>query len=73
MSYLQDERLIDMIFNPLKVLSRMNARHIFECLLGLARERGLLNKYYRITYFDEKYEQEVSRKLVFYELYDATK
>ena len=55
MFYLQDERLIDMVFNPLKVLSRMNARQILECLLGLARERGLLDKHYRITYFDEKY------------------
>ncbi|KAL5551823.1 hypothetical protein UlMin_001999 [Ulmus minor] len=44
---------------------------IFECSLGLAG--ALLDRHYRITLFDERYEQEASRKLVFSELYEASK
>ncbi|KAK4838549.1 hypothetical protein QYF36_014605 [Acer negundo] len=69
MPYLQDGRHVDMVFNPLGVPSRMNVGQIFECSLGLAG--GLLNRHYRIAHFDERYEQEVSRKLVFSELYEA--
>ncbi|KAK8562634.1 hypothetical protein V6N12_010708 [Hibiscus sabdariffa] len=71
MPYLQDGRPVDMIFNPLGVPSRMNVGHIFECSLELAG--SLLDRHYRITPFDERYEQEASRKLVFSELYDAGK
>nr|QFK69444.1 RNA polymerase beta subunit [Ixonanthes chinensis] len=71
MPYLQDGRPIDMVFNPLGVPSRMNVGQIFECSLGLAG--GLLDKHYRIAPFDERYEQEASRKLVFSELYEASK
>nr|YP_010996946.1 RNA polymerase beta subunit [Plumbago zeylanica]WPJ72645.1 RNA polymerase beta subunit [Plumbago zeylanica] len=71
MPYLQDGRPVDMVFNPLGVPSRMNVGQIFECSLGLAGE--LLNRHYRIAPFDERYEQEASRKLVFSELYEASK
>ncbi|KAK8636179.1 hypothetical protein V6N13_004886 [Hibiscus sabdariffa] len=71
MPYLQDGRPVDMVFNPLGVPSRMNVGQIFECSLGLAG--SLLDRYYRIAPFDERYEQEASRKLVFSELYDAGK
>ncbi|KAL2894152.1 DNA-directed RNA polymerase subunit beta [Bienertia sinuspersici] len=71
MPYLQDGRPVDMIFNPLGVPSRMNVGQIFECSLGLAG--SLLDRHYRIAPFDERYEQEASRKLVFSELYEASK
>nr|QYF08786.1 RNA polymerase beta subunit [Dianthus fruticosus subsp. fruticosus] len=71
MPYLQDGRPVDMVFNPLGVPSRMNVGQIFECSLGLAG--GLLDRHYRITPFDERYEHEASRKLVFSELYQASK
>nr|YP_010579942.1 RNA polymerase beta subunit [Hypericum monogynum]UZS76734.1 RNA polymerase beta subunit [Hypericum monogynum] len=71
MPYLQDGRPVDMVFNPLGVPSRMNVGQIFECSLGLAG--GLLDRHYRIAPFDERYEQEASRKLVFSELYKAGK
>nr|YP_010176630.1 RNA polymerase beta subunit [Duranta erecta]QSQ72388.1 RNA polymerase beta subunit [Duranta erecta] len=71
MPYLQDGRPVDMVFNPLGVPSRMNVGQIFECSLGLAG--GLLDRHYRISPFDERYEQEASRKLVFSELYEASK
>nr|QHN58578.1 RNA polymerase beta subunit [Gastrochilus guangtungensis] len=71
MPYLQDGTPVDMVFNPLGVPSRMNVGQIFECSLGLAGD--LLKKYYRIGPFDERYEQEASRKLVFSELYEASK
>nr|YP_009436528.1 RNA polymerase beta subunit [Cyphia dentariifolia]ATG26803.1 RNA polymerase beta subunit [Cyphia dentariifolia] len=71
MPYLQDGRPVDMVFNPLGVPSRMNVGQIFESSLGLAG--GLLDRHYRIAPFDERYEQEASRKLVFSELYEAGK
>nr|YP_009975569.1 RNA polymerase beta subunit [Sibangea similis]QNK04910.1 RNA polymerase beta subunit [Sibangea similis] len=71
MPYLQDGRPVDMIFNPLGVPSRMNVGQIFECSLGFAG--SLLNRHYRIAPFDERYEKEASRKLVFSELYEASK
>ena len=63
MPYLQDGRPVDMVFNPLGVPSRMNVGQILECSLGLAG--SMLNRHYRIAPFDERYEQEASRKLVF--------
>ncbi|KAJ7941402.1 DNA-directed RNA polymerase subunit beta'' [Quillaja saponaria] len=71
MPYLQDGRPVDMVFNPLGVPSRMNVGQILECSLGLAG--GMLDRHYRIAPFDERYEQEASRKLVFSELYEASK
>nr|YP_010410344.1 RNA polymerase beta subunit [Cycas falcata]YP_010410779.1 RNA polymerase beta subunit [Cycas edentata]YP_010411127.1 RNA polymerase beta subunit [Cycas sundaica]UCU08338.1 RNA polymerase beta subunit [Cycas glauca]UDY71815.1 RNA polymerase beta subunit [Cycas circinalis]URF35006.1 RNA polymerase beta subunit [Cycas sp. Sulawesi 11333]URF36398.1 RNA polymerase beta subunit [Cycas seemannii]URF36920.1 RNA polymerase beta subunit [Cycas rumphii] len=70
MPYLQDGTSVDMVLNPLGVLSRMNVGQIFECLPGLAG--NLMNRHYRITPFDERYEREASRKLVFPELYGAS-
>ncbi|KAK1424144.1 hypothetical protein QVD17_19462 [Tagetes erecta] len=55
----------------LGVPSRMNVGQIFESSLGLAGD--LLDRHYRIAPFDERYEQEASRKLVFSELYEASK
>ena len=49
----------------------MNVGQIFECSLGLAGD--MLDRHYRIAPFDERYEQEASRKLVFSELYEASK
>lgn len=71
MPYLQDGTPVDMVFSPLGVPSRMNVGQILECSLGLAGD--LLNRHYRITPFDERYEEEASRKLVFSELYEASK
>ena len=70
MPYLQDGTPVDMVLSPLGVPSRMNVGQIFECLLGLAGH--FLKKHYRITPFDERYEREASRKLVFSELYKAS-
>ncbi|KAG6540783.1 hypothetical protein Mapa_017922 [Marchantia paleacea] len=67
----KDGTPIDMILSPLGVPSRMNVGQIFECLLGLAG--SFLHKNYRIIPFDERYEREASRKLVFSELYKASK
>ncbi|KAG2596581.1 hypothetical protein PVAP13_5KG170049 [Panicum virgatum] len=69
MPYLQEGTPVDMVFNPLGVPSRMNVGQIFESSLGLAGD--LLKKHYRIAPFDERYEQEASRKVVFSELYEA--
>jgi DNA-directed RNA polymerase subunit beta len=69
MPYMQDGTPIDMVLSPLGVPSRMNVGQLFECLLGLAG--NWLNKHYRIMPFDERYEREASRKLVFSELYNA--
>jgi DNA-directed RNA polymerase subunit beta len=69
MPYMQDGTPIDMVLSPLGVPSRMNVGQLFECLLGLAG--SFLNKHYRIMPFDERYEREASRKLVFSELYNA--
>lgn len=49
----------------------MNVGHISECSLELSR--SMLNRHYRIITFDERYEQEASRKIVFFELYEAHK
>nr|YP_009629045.1 RpoB [Lewinskya incana]QBX99190.1 RpoB [Lewinskya incana] len=70
MPYLQDGTPIDMVLSPLGVPSRMNVGQIFECLLGLAGH--FLKRHYRITPFDERYEREASRKLIFSELYKAS-
>nr|YP_009729894.1 RpoB [Caldesia parnassifolia]QHW08230.1 RpoB [Caldesia parnassifolia]UDZ61118.1 RNA polymerase beta subunit [Caldesia parnassifolia]UDZ61119.1 RNA polymerase beta subunit [Caldesia parnassifolia]UDZ61120.1 RNA polymerase beta subunit [Caldesia parnassifolia]UDZ61121.1 RNA polymerase beta subunit [Caldesia parnassifolia] len=71
MPYLQDGTPVDMVFNPLGVPSRMNVGQILESSLGLAGD--LLKRHYRIAPFDERYEEEASRKLVFSELYEASK
>jgi DNA-directed RNA polymerase subunit beta len=60
-----------MVFNFLEVPSQINTGQIFESSLGLAGD--LLKKHYRISPFDERYEQEDLRKLVFSELYEASK
>jgi DNA-directed RNA polymerase subunit beta len=69
MPYLQDGTPVDMVLSPLGVPSRMNVGQVFECILGLAG--GLLETHYRVMPFDERYEREASRKLVFSELQHA--
>nr|UFP91554.1 RNA polymerase beta subunit [Selaginella erythropus] len=70
MPYLQDGTSIDMILSPLGVPSRMNVGQIFECVPGLAGYN--LETHYRIIPFDERYEREASRKLVYSEIYEAS-
>nr|QUG10354.1 RNA polymerase beta subunit [Hymenophyllum coreanum] len=70
MPYVQDGTSVDMILSPLGVPSRMNVGQIFECLLGLAGESSKIH--YRIIPFDERYERQASRKLVFSELFKAS-
>nr|YP_010958405.1 RNA polymerase b-subunit [Vandenboschia auriculata]ALO81790.1 RNA polymerase b-subunit [Vandenboschia auriculata] len=70
MPYLQDGTSVDMILSPLGVPSRMNVGQILECLLGLAGD--FLKIHYRVTPFDERYERQASRKLVFSELCKAS-
>jgi len=43
------------------------------CLASLGLAGNLLKKHYRIAPFDERYEQEDSKKVVFSELYEASK
>nr|YP_010981709.1 RNA polymerase beta subunit [Lygodium circinatum]UYR96082.1 RNA polymerase beta subunit [Lygodium circinatum] len=70
MPHLQNGTPVDVVLSPLGVPSRMNVGQIFECLLGLAGES--LGVHYRVTPFDERYERESSRKLVFSELCRAS-
>nr|YP_009426330.1 RNA polymerase beta subunit [Diplazium dilatatum]ASU95004.1 RNA polymerase beta subunit [Diplazium dilatatum] len=65
MPYLQNGTPVDTVLSPLGVPSRMNVGQIFECLLGLAGEFS--ETHYRVVPFDERYEREASRKLVFSE------
>lgn len=69
MPYLPDGTIIDIIFNPLGVPSRMNVGQIFECLLGLAGDQ--LNKRFKILPFDEMYNTEASRILIINKLKEA--
>ena len=69
MPYLPDGTLIDIIFNPLGVPSRMNVGQIFECLLGFAGDQ--LNTRFKILPFDEMYSIEASRILINRKLKEA--
>jgi DNA-directed RNA polymerase subunit beta len=69
MPYLPDGSIVDIIFNPLGVPSRMNVGQIFECLLGLAGDN--LNKRFKILPFDEMYSVEASRILINSKLKEA--
>lgn len=69
MPYLPDGTIIDMIFNPLGVPSRMNVGQIFECLLGLAGDQ--LNTRFKILPFDEMHKIEASRILINSKLKEA--
>jgi DNA-directed RNA polymerase subunit beta len=69
MPYLPDGNIIDIIFNPLGVPSRMNVGQIFECLLGLAGDQ--LNTRFKILPFDEMYSIEASRILINSKLKEA--
>ena len=66
MPYLIDGTPIDIVLNPLGVPSRMNVGQIYESLLGLA---GFYkNEYFRIPPFDENYDFQFSRNLVYWQL-----
>nr|YP_009555777.1 RNA polymerase subunit beta [Selaginella lepidophylla]AZU95894.1 RNA polymerase subunit beta [Selaginella lepidophylla] len=67
--YLQDGTPIDMILSPSGVPSRMNVGQIFECVLGPAGY--FLERHYRITPFDERYERGATGKSVYSELCEA--
>jgi DNA-directed RNA polymerase subunit beta len=69
MPYLPDGKVVDIIFNPLGVPSRMNVGQIFECLLGLAGDQ--LNKRFKILPFDEMHSLEASRILINNKLQEA--
>ena len=69
MPYLPDGKIVDIIFNPLGVPSRMNVGQIFECLLGLAGDQ--LNKRFKILPFDEMHSLEASRILINSKLKEA--
>lgn len=69
MPYLPDGTIIDLIFNPLGVPSRMNVGQIFESLLGFAGDQ--LNKRFRILPFDEMHGLEASRILINTKLKEA--
>nr|QUE27699.1 RNA polymerase beta subunit [Isoetes hypsophila] len=71
MPYLQNGTSIDMILSPLGVPSRMNVGQIFECVLGIAGD--FLRRHYRVMPFDERYEREAPRKLVFPEPHEASR
>ncbi len=59
MPYLPDGSTVDIVLNPLGVPSRMNVGQVFECLLGWAAEN--LDVRFKVTPFDEMYDQEASR------------
>uniref|UniRef100_UPI0030028387 RNA polymerase beta subunit n=1 Tax=Cephaleuros lagerheimii TaxID=2738443 RepID=UPI0030028387 len=66
MPYLIDGTPIEIILNPLGVPSRMNVGQIYESLLSLV---GFYkNEYYRIPPFDENYDYQFSRNLVYWQL-----
>jgi DNA-directed RNA polymerase subunit beta len=64
--FLPDGTLVDIILNPLGVPSRMNVGQLFECLLGWAGEK--LEKRFKVFPFDEIYDIEASRTLVYQKL-----
>lgn len=70
MPYLQNGKPVDIILNPLGVPSRMNVGQLFECLLGLAGY--YLKENYRITPFNETYGNEISKRITFQKLYEAS-
>lgn len=69
MPYLPDGSVVDIVFNPLGVPSRMNVGQIFECLLGFAGTQ--LNRRFKILPFDEMYGKNASRILIINKLKEA--
>ena len=67
--FLADGTIIDVILNPLGVPSRMNVGQLFECLLGFAGDKS--NSRYKVFPFDEMYQKEASRLLVYNKLYHS--
>lgn len=71
MPYLQDGNIVDIILNPLGIPSRMNVGQIFECLMGLIGKN--LHEKYSLIAFDETYSKNLSIKLIYNKLYEASK
>nr|YP_009144884.1 RNA polymerase beta subunit [Euglenaria anabaena]AKJ83331.1 RNA polymerase beta subunit [Euglenaria anabaena] len=71
MPYLQDGKPLDVLLNPLGIPSRMNVGQIFECLLGLASIN--LEEHYKIVPFQNKYENNISKNIVYNKLYESRK
>ena len=69
MPYLPDGTPVDIVLNPLGVPSRMNVGQVFECLLGWAAEN--LDARFKVTPFDEMYDQEASRNSTHGKLQEA--
>nr|YP_009240390.1 RNA polymerase beta subunit [Gymnochlora stellata]BAU62524.1 RNA polymerase beta subunit [Gymnochlora stellata] len=69
MPYLLDGSTLDLLLNPLGVPSRMNIGQVLECILGLSG--NYLQKHYRIIPFDETFGFEISRNLVYSQLFFA--
>lgn len=69
MPYLQDGTVLDILLNPLGIPSRMNVGQILECLLGLAGNN--LRENYKITPYQNKYQKEISKKIVYNKLYES--
>ncbi len=71
MPFLPDGTPVDIVLNPLGVPSRMNIGQTYETMLGLV---SMLNGiHYEVPPFDEMYDPEASRNLVYNELVDAKK
>ncbi|XP_052880882.1 DNA-directed RNA polymerase subunit beta-like [Gossypium arboreum] len=62
-----------MEMGPEKGGSSYNPKRFVSIFHRNAKSKSLLDRHYRIAPFDERYEQEASRKLVFSELYQASK
>ncbi|AFY68765.1 DNA-directed RNA polymerase subunit beta [Thalassoporum mexicanum PCC 7367] len=69
MPYLEDGTAVDIVLNPLGVPSRMNVGQVFECLLGWAGQNKDVR--YKITPFDERHGEEMSRNSVHQQLKEA--
>lgn len=70
MPYLQDGTVIDLVFNPLGIPSRMNIGQILECLSGIIAKN--LKENYNVIQFDEFYEKNLSIKKLKKKLYETS-
>lgn len=69
MPYSLDGFVLDVIFNPLGIPSRMNIGQVFECLLGLVAK--ILVENYLVNPFDEIYGFGTSKYLVANKLFES--
>lgn len=71
MPYLQDGTSLEILLNPLGIPSRMNVGQLYECFLGIAG-KNLIEKY-QITQFGETNQNQISKRIVYNKLYEASK